>query len=151
MKIFQAAAAVSLAAALFVADRLLKILFYQYFPPKPLFSVGNLFSLEFFSNRGIAFSLPLPLPLTITLSVIIILILILSAIVVWQKKKTYLLWPIILLLFGAVSNCWDRIRWGMVVDYFNLRYFTAFNLADLMITAGLLWLLAIMIRREQKQ
>jgi len=151
MKISKVAATISLAVAIFVADRLLKILFYQYFPQKRLSLIGDFFSLEFFSNRGIAFSLPLPLPLTIVLSVIIILILILTAIIAWQRKKYYLLGPVIFLLFGAISNYWDRIRWGLVVDYFNLQYFTAFNLADLMITAGLLGLLAVMMKKEQKQ
>lgn len=151
MKIIKIAAAIFLAAVIFITDRLLKILFYQHCFSESLFSIGDFFSLQFFANQGIAFSLPVPLFLTIVLSSAIIVALIAVMAWFWRKKKYSFLYPLVLLSTGAVSNYLDRVRWGLVVDYFNLKYFTAFNLADLMITGGLVWLLLVMVRDHPRQ
>jgi signal peptidase II len=46
-------------------------------------------------------------------------------------------------VLGAASNLFDRFRYGAVIDYLDLRWFTVFNLADVLIVlgvAGLLWI-----------
>jgi signal peptidase II len=43
-----------------------------------------------------------------------------------------------LVLSGGVSNLFDRLTQGSVVDYILLSYWPAFNLADMSITAGFL-------------
>jgi lipoprotein signal peptidase len=48
------------------------------------------------------------------------------------------------IILGATSNLADRFQYGYVIDYFDLKYFTVFNLADVLIvggTIGLLWFL----------
>ena len=60
-----------------------------------------------------------------------------------KKYKVHLfLIPCGLILGGAVSNLWDRIFLGFVVDYIDLRVWPVFNLSDSCITVGvglLLW------------
>ena len=51
-------------------------------------------------------------------------------------------------LFGAISNIIDRFKYGYVVDYFDLKYFTVFNLADTMIVCGVFCLLIINFKYE---
>lgn len=46
-----------------------------------------------------------------------------------------------LLLGGAVSNLIDRLRFGYVVDYIDLKYLPVFNLADLFIVLGTILIL----------
>lgn len=42
-----------------------------------------------------------------------------------------------LIIGGAVSNIYDRIRYGFVVDFIDLKFFPAvFNIADLSISVG---------------
>jgi len=47
------------------------------------------------------------------------------------------------IIFGAISNVLDRLRYGFVIDYLDLKYFTVFNIADIMIVGGVLGLVLI--------
>ena len=57
-----------------------------------------------------------------------------------------------LILGGAFSNLFDRIWYGYVIDYLDLRVWPVFNLSDTAITVGVgLFLLnSLKIRREKK-
>jgi signal peptidase II len=74
-----------------------------------------------------------------------ILILILLAAL---KSKYFVNNPlyITLILAGAVSNMLDRIYFGCVVDFINLKFWPIFNLADFFIVCGALFLL---VRRRK--
>lgn len=55
---------------------------------------------------------------------------------------TLLVWGSALVLGGAAGNLIDRLRWGFVVDFIDLRVWPVFNLGDSAITIGvalLLW------------
>ena len=54
-----------------------------------------------------------------------------------------------LLIGGSVSNLADRIRLGHVTDFLDLRYWPAFNLADLCIVVGVVLLLGTMLSGER--
>ena len=43
-----------------------------------------------------------------------------------------------LIIAGAFSNLLDRFFYGAVIDYWQMRNFNIFNLADIMIVAGLI-------------
>ncbi len=43
---------------------------------------------------------------------------------------------IILILAGAISNIIDRIFFGCVIDFIDLKFWPVFNLADIYITIG---------------
>jgi signal peptidase II len=63
---------------------------------------------------------------------------VLISLLIWLR----LAWPGVLILSGGLSNLIDRWRWGGVIDYFHWRRLPSFNLADVMIVAGVsLWLL----------
>jgi signal peptidase II len=55
-----------------------------------------------------------------------------------------------LILGGAIGNILDRVRLGYVVDFFDLRWFPVFNVADSCITIGVCLLLIRMLRHEAK-
>ena len=48
--------------------------------------------------------------------------------------------PLGLVLGGAAGNLLDRLRFGHVVDFIDFRVWPVFNLADIAITLGALWL-----------
>ena len=43
-----------------------------------------------------------------------------------------------LILAGGVSNLIDRAVWGKVIDFVRLTNFSVFNLADILLTSGVL-------------
>lgn len=67
------------------------------------------------------------------------------AVYAWSIRKSRLVWPLLLLLSGALANLADRFFNSAVTDYldFYLGYFhwPAFNLADVWISLGVVGLI----------
>lgn len=106
--------------------------------------IKGFFSLTLVFNTGAAFgilqgrhNLFLFLPL---LTIILILFLYIRS-----KEKQKLLIPLGLLLGGTIGNFIDRLRYGYVIDFFDLFFrswhWPAFNIADSCICFGVLVLL----------
>jgi len=136
LRIFKFVVAV-LGFILFVADRILKYYFYK----NPALVLGgdffyNLLSFHFVRNFGIAFGLPFFWPVLIVLIFIILLFLIGLLINQIKSGDLFLSAATLLIVIGAGSNLIDRLRYGFVIDYIDLTWFTVFNLADCMITIG---------------
>lgn len=65
------------------------------------------------------------------------------------RQKRYLNIFVITLIFVAgFSNFWDRLLYGFVIDYFIFFNLWTFNLADLMIFGGCLFLLIDILRKK---
>ena len=56
-----------------------------------------------------------------------------------------------LILGGALGNLVDRVRFGEVTDFLLLPGWPAFNLADVGITAGVVILALVMIRKPDQE
>ena len=69
----------------------------------------------------------------------------------WRHNPR-LLWPLSLILAGAVGNFIDRLQHGYVVDMFETLFmnFPVFNVADCCLTIGVVWLVIIIIREEEE-
>lgn len=86
-------------------------------------------------NKNLAWSISLPGEFFYVVWTIIVA----GLIYFFLKSKNYLQKIFLILVFsGAASNMIDRIRFGCVVDYIDLKFFPVFNLADVYITAGIL-------------
>ena len=48
---------------------------------------------------------------------------------------------VMLILAGAISNMIDRIRFGCVIDFVDFKFWPVFNLADIFIVVGAVFLL----------
>jgi signal peptidase II len=127
------------AVFLVVIDRLLKsvsILFWQEHPQ----TVFTFLHLVFSKNQNIAFSLDTffnPL-------YIIVPILFFVLFYFFHTLKNQRLVEASALLFvisGAMSNLYDRFVYGSVIDYIDIKYFTIFNVADMMICGGIIFLI----------
>lgn len=117
-------------------DRFFKIFALNYLADDKITVFGDIFSLNLAKNYYIALSLPLGGPFLI----VFVLFLIVILIYYWLdliKKSEFLLAPCLtFIIFGAISNIIDRVKYGYVVDYLDLKYFTIFNFADVMIVGG---------------
>ncbi|MFH0820885.1 MAG: signal peptidase II [Candidatus Peregrinibacteria bacterium] len=107
--------------------------------------VNDWFYLALHHNQGIAFGIPLSSLLQIIISVILI-----SFLTYWffiTEKKSFLNQAVFgIILGGALGNLMDRLLHRYVVDFIVLKPFPVFNLADLGITVGLLFLALMSFR-----
>lgn len=81
------------------------------------------------------------------LTLLIIIFLIYKLKEAYSKKEITSLIAFTLILVGGASNILDRLIYGFVIDYIDLGRFCVFNLADLMIWAGVGILLVRIIRQ----
>lgn len=125
----------ALAFVFFVIDIAIKNWIYYNAEILQRFFVLGPIDISYHTNPGIAFGLNLPLIVVVPLSIALV------GFVLWvfgreMLKSSYLLFLISLILFGAISNLIDRIRFGFVIDYINLHIWPVFNIADMMIVVG---------------
>lgn len=124
-----------------VLDRLLKILAVNYWSFKNVDIISGWFKLAYAQNRFIAFSLPIGGYLLLIINFVLLIVLFYLIKQSFQKQDIISTGLLIIILFGALSNFYDRIAYGFVIDYFDLRFFTVFNLADSMIVGSVICLL----------
>lgn len=127
------------AVFLIIIDRLAKVVALQVWHSQPVKIVPGLF-LTVSKNYSLAFSLKsLINPLFLIIPLLIILLVLLITEIKKNNVKTAL--PLFFILVGAASNLYDRLAYGYVIDYIDLKYFTVFNIADVMICCGILFLI----------
>lgn len=126
---------------IFIIDRLTKYLAFKL-PLEGVFLFNNL-NFKLYINQGIAFSLPLAQIITIIISSLIIIGLIYFILKNLSLKIYFYLKPASLIILGAFSNLIDRIKFGGVVDFIDFWFLPAFNLADIYIIIGVIWLIFI--------
>lgn len=97
-------------------------------------------------NKGVAFGVNIPeaifLPIWITIVVLIVLYL--------YKNKSDVYF-VSLIIAGALSNMIDRIIFGCVTDFINLKVWPLFNVADTFIVIGAVLLIVSKIKKENKK
>jgi signal peptidase II len=132
-------------AIFFIVDRGLKM-FAQHQGPESYFKIiKNIFLFRFTPNPYISFSIPFSGILLNIIIILIILGLILYVFYLILNKKYSHLNPqerkitvifLTIIIIGAISNILDRLLFGYVIDYLELKHFTVFNIADIMISVG---------------
>jgi signal peptidase II len=132
---------------LFACDRILKYWALAGLYHTKIDIINNWLSFELFKNEAIAFSIPLPQLVIIPLTIIII-----AALVIFLAQRLRCYWGLVeigclFIIGGALSNLYDRLQYGFVVDYLNFIWWPVFNLADVMISAGVALILWKIVRR----
>jgi len=126
--------------ALFAVDRLLKVFFYQISPEREIFVFGHWVKLNLATNSGVAFGLPLNFYVLIVLYAVILVALVWFLMWFYRQRKVSLILFVCLVIAGAFSNLLDRFYFGGVIDYIDVKYYSVFNLADIMIVVGIIGL-----------
>lgn len=129
-------------------DRFLKIFALGYLM-KPINLIGEIFKLNLAKNINIAFSIPFSGPILNIFIMAIIAILVYTILVLAKKQEFTQAGYLTIIEFGAISNMYDRFRYGFVIDYFDLKYYTVFNIADSMIVIGSILLVVNLYKKEK--
>jgi len=131
-------AIILLIAIFFIADRYLKYSAINLGVNSFYKIIDGIFLFNFTANYNISFSLPLGGDFLIPIIILAILAIISLILYLIIKKKGHWLdiYLLTFILFGAISNILDRLFFGYVIDYLELKYFTVFNLADMIIVGG---------------
>lgn len=137
------------ALMLLATDRTLK----NFFLSHPAVRIGGDFfysivTLHMESNAGIAFGVMVPRAILLLLSAAIIFFTISFSI---RSKSPIVAGAGMLIVGGAVSNFYDRIRYGVVIDYIDVRWFTVLNIADVMISVGAALLILVLWRDSDRR
>lgn len=104
----------------------------------------NYFHITYVQNRGAAFGLfQHKLPLFIAVAVISI------AVIIYYSRclapdNRWVQVALGFLMAGALGNMLDRMTFGYVIDFIDLRFWPVFNLADIVINVGVGMLLVEM-------
>lgn len=128
-----------------VLDQLLKAVMVQWIGPQSSVHrwelAGRFLAFEYLENRGAAFGI-MP-DQTELLTALSIALTVFGIAVMWREARAHPLTALAIgmVVGGAVGNIIDRIRLGYVVDFIAVGIWPKFNLADAMITVGVVLLL----------
>jgi signal peptidase II len=136
-------------ATAIVADQLTKAVVSSRLPMGDEVAAVGPFSIHHVQNSGIAFGLFA----NSTSAVILLTAVAVGAMLVFFGKtaQRHPLLPVALglVIGGSLANLSDRVRLGHVVDFIDLAYWPAFNLADTFIVVGVGLLFASFIAADR--
>ena len=139
------------AAVFFIIDRLLKRAFFDFWQTADINMIGGWADLRLATNPGIAFGLPFGSTAIIILTGLISVMLVYAALICLRRREWLEFFSLAFVIAGAFSNLLDRLASGAVIDYIYVRYFSIFNLADVMITCGIIALIAASFWRRRRR
>ncbi|WP_047267856.1 signal peptidase II [Marinitoga sp. 1197] len=134
-----------------IIDQISKRLAQDFLKGKTIHIIGDFLTLSYVTNTGIAFGIFRGYAFLHG----ILATFVVTFIYIYRKKhleknKSMLFdISITFIIGGALGNIYDRVRIGYVVDMFNVKYFSVFNVADSFVTIGGV-LLAIYYWRRSK-
>lgn len=132
--------------SIILIDRITKYFAFKYLVEQK--EITPFFSLYFTTNTGAAFGILKGETIILTIISVVFIILILYNIKDIVKEKYY--WAAALILGGAVSNLYDRIFYGFVIDFIAVPHFSVFNIADSAITLGAIGLFVYLVMDSRK-
>lgn len=126
------------AFAIAFVDLILKSVAVHVWSHDPVFFTKNYpIGLTYLANSGIAWGIPVPVGISLFLTAIVGGI---GAFYFYDNPKTLQMpgvFPGVLCITGgALSNTFDRLTKGFVIDYVQVGAFPVFNLGDAAITIG---------------
>jgi len=98
--------------------------------------------ISFSPNKNIALGIPCPDFILYPLLIFIFYFVVSGLISTYQKENTGEFFAFALIFLGALSNVLDRISYSFIIDYLNFFSLSTINLADLMISAGVIILIS---------
>ncbi len=120
-------------------DQLSKYMIRINFQPnESLPVIGSFFHLTYVHNPGAAFGLLANKTQVFVGVTVLVAIIILAAYRYLPPDRPLLRLALALMLGGALGNLVDRLRFGYVVDFLDLRIWPVFNLADMAIVTGVI-------------
>ncbi|HBK86203.1 MAG TPA: signal peptidase II [Firmicutes bacterium] len=138
-----------LALLIWALDRLLKIWVVRSLPlwsSRPLF--GDWLCLTHVRNTGAAFGLFGGQAFFLAIFSVVLF----AALFFWRAQLRYLsVWgklALALIMGGAVGNLFDRLVYGYVIDFIDIKVWPVFNLADSAVVVGAAVLILVLWHQE---
>lgn len=150
-KNLKTASIISIVAVFFIADRVLKLLFAGLWRRAEFSVISDWLKLKLSLNSGLAFGLPANHGLIMILTGLAIFILIYLAYLSYRNNKLVDFGAYAFIIAGAASNFLDRLKGGLVIDYFDLNFFSIFNLADIFIVCGIAAVIIIHLKSGSRK
>ncbi|MCM8787078.1 MAG: signal peptidase II [Candidatus Omnitrophica bacterium] len=123
------------AICIFVIDSLVKYFLFYNFSSASLPIIKNVLHITVVCNSGVAFGL-LRGKNDLLVYICIVFILFFLFIIKGVKKTLLVLVASGLIIGGAISNLFDRLFLGCVIDYIDIRIWPVFNISDMCISIG---------------
>ncbi|HLD21334.1 MAG TPA: signal peptidase II [Patescibacteria group bacterium] len=129
-------------------DRLTKYL-ALYYLQQPHIIIPNILQLEFLGNTHFLFYWKMPAIIVFGSVGIVMMLMIYWGIKEYKAKQRISVVLLLLILTGACSNILDRIKYGYVIDFINVPFWSVFNIADVYIVIGVFLLIITNWKNEQ--
>ena len=127
-----------LVSVLVFLDQIIKFAFSTWFSEGDTREIiRGFFSFELVFNQGAVFGVAVDRTLLVAGTILILIALVFIYFKKLVDRKYLQRLGIILVVAGALSNLWDRIFLGHIVDFIKFTFWPAFNFADLLIVAGI--------------
>ncbi len=130
----------------FCLDRMMKWWALNMLPDTGLWLFKDMAGFVLERNRGISYSIAFPETLLMILLILIIMVLVYFAVIAYCRREWIIVFPLILIILGAFSNALDRMKYGYVVDFITLTSWPVFNISDVLILFGAVWLIVRVMR-----
>ena len=145
--------AILLFLLILIGDQVSKyVVVTEMVPGESLPIIGEFFHLTYVLNPGAAFGL---FAHQRWFFVIIALVLIGAVIYFYPRLKregAMLHYGTVAMAAGAIGNLIDRIRTGLVIDFFDFRVWPVFNVADIAIVLGVIAMIyAILFQSDERE
>jgi signal peptidase II len=156
-RLWQRLAALGLVAALAALDQLAKVWAQGSLQTgSRVVVIPGILGLRLARNSGISFGMLSDSPGAMAAVTVVTGLVMLGGVVLLALGKAEnhgQLWSAALVLAGGIGNFIDRVFQGYVVDYFEFLFvrFAIFNLADVFITLGMAWLMAMIFWGESRR
>lgn len=102
--------------------------------------INNVFHLTYIENPGAAFGMFANKTYFFVFFTIIVIGMMLYLYIKQPNKRSMLSCSLALVVSGAIGNLIDRVAKGTVTDMFDFRIWPVFNIADMAVVIGLLYL-----------
>ncbi len=134
---------------IFVIDRLTKSLAMAAVSDKIVVVIPDVLQFELVYNKNIIGLLALPRVAIVAIVITFLSVLVWSAWVSYRDGRVQELFGFLLMMFGALSNVFDRLVFGGVIDFINVASRSIFNIADVMIVLGAL--IAVLAQSQKER
>lgn len=128
-----------------IVDQFSKFLFQKILTIGNPMNIFSFFSFTLTKNTGTLFGL---FKNANNILLFLTLIVIGAILYYYDKIEENQKFPFVLILAGGIGNLIDRIFSGGVIDFIDFKIWPVFNIADSMITIGIIWLIILIIKEE---
>jgi signal peptidase II len=131
-------------------DRILKLFIFKNIPLNSSYPlIENVIHITPVYNNGIAFGLFKGHNLFLLVAISLVTsAFIIYALIFKRPKSPLTVMGLFFILAGAIGNLIDRILYGHVLDFIDIRIWPIFNIADSAITIGVILILWSMLKRK---